>query len=86
DVDHRIYSILWDKFSQPIRMLLDNQYTYQGYWDYQNKKIALEVKLKSSLSDLKKLEKNSADLGIIDYYLVSKNFSETGRTIFPMFI
>ena len=30
DVDHRIYSILWDKFSQPIRMLLDNQYTYQG--------------------------------------------------------
>lgn len=51
-----------------------------------NKEIALEVKLKSSLSDLKKLEKNTADLGLRDYYLVSKSFSETERTIFPMFI
>jgi len=28
----------------------------------------------------------TADLGITDYYLVSKSFSETERTIFPMFI
>ena len=53
DVDHRIYSILWDKFSQAIRMLLDNQYTYQGYWDYQNKKIGLEV-CKAQLEQEKK--------------------------------
>lgn len=51
-----------------------------------NKKISFEVKLKSSVSDLKKLEKNTADLGLTDYYLVSKSFSETERTIFPMFI
>ena len=51
-----------------------------------NKEISFEVKLKSSVSDLKKLEKNTADLGITVYYLVSKSFSETGRTIFPMFI
>jgi len=51
-----------------------------------NKKISFEVKLKSSVSDLKKLEKNTADLGLTDYYLVSKSFSETEGTIFPMFI
>ncbi len=51
-----------------------------------NKEISFEVKLKSSISDLKKLEKNTADLGLTDYYLVSKSFSETEKTIFPMFI
>lgn len=51
-----------------------------------NKEIAFEVKLKSSVSDLKKLEKNSAEIGLNQYYLISKNFSETERTVFPMFI
>ncbi|MFH2030890.1 MAG: ATP-binding protein [Bacteroidota bacterium] len=51
-----------------------------------NKEIAFEVKLKSSFSDLKKLEKNSSGLGLSGHYLVSKNFSETEKTIFPMFI
>ncbi|MDD3559153.1 MAG: ATP-binding protein [Melioribacteraceae bacterium] len=51
-----------------------------------NKEIAFEVKLKSSFNDLKKLEKNSTELRLNDHYLVSKNFSETDKTIFPMFI
>ncbi len=51
-----------------------------------NKEIALEVKLKSSLGDLKKLEKYTAELGLNKYYLISKNFSETEKTFFPMFI
>ncbi len=51
-----------------------------------NKEIAFEVKLKSSVSDLKKLEKNTTDVGLDQYYLISKNFSETERTVFPMFI
>ncbi|HCY77254.1 MAG TPA: hypothetical protein DHV28_15150 [Ignavibacteriales bacterium] len=51
-----------------------------------NKEIAFEVKLKSSVSDLKKLEKNSTELGLEQYHLISKNFSETERTVFPMFI
>lgn len=51
-----------------------------------NKEIAFEVKLKSALSDLKKLEKNSIDLNLSSYYLVSKIFSETENTLFPMFI
>lgn len=51
-----------------------------------NKETAFEVKLKSSFGDLKKLEKNVKELGLSDFYIISKNFSETERTIFPMFI
>lgn len=40
DTDGKIYGILWEKFSQPVRVLLDNQYVYQGFWDYQNQKIS----------------------------------------------
>ena len=51
-----------------------------------NKKSAFEVKLKSSESDLKMLSKRAEDLGISEYYLISKGYSETDRTVFPMFI
>ncbi|MDY0082470.1 MAG: ATP-binding protein [Ignavibacteriaceae bacterium] len=51
-----------------------------------NKEIALEVKLKASVSDLNKLAKNATGLGIKEYYLVSKNFTDTQNTVFPMFI
>jgi uncharacterized protein len=51
-----------------------------------NKEIAFEVKLRSSLNDLKKLEKNARELGLKQYYLLSKNYSDSDKTIFPMFI
>jgi predicted AAA+ superfamily ATPase len=51
-----------------------------------NKEIALEVKLKSSLSDLNKLAKNANELGIKEHYLISRNFTDTEHTIYPMFI
>jgi len=51
-----------------------------------DKEIAIEVKLKSSPADLKKLEKNVAGIGLKQYYLVSKNYAETKRTIFPVFL
>jgi len=51
-----------------------------------NKEVAFEVKLKSSLNDLRRLEKNAADLDLKNYYLVSKSYSETERALFPMFL
>ena len=51
-----------------------------------NKQIAFEVKLRSSFSDLKRLEKNADEINIKDFYLVSRNFSDTEKTVFPMFI
>ncbi len=51
-----------------------------------NKEMAFEVKLKSSESDLNILRKRAEELGIGRYYIISKNYSETERTVFPMFI
>ena len=51
-----------------------------------NKEMAFEVKLKSSESDLNILRKRAEELGIARYYIISKNYSETERTVFPMFI
>ena len=51
-----------------------------------NKEIALEVKLTATNKDLEKLSKISKGLGIKKYYIISKNYSETEGTIFPMYI
>jgi hypothetical protein len=35
DAEKRIFNILWQKFSGPVMMLIENEYVYRGYWDYQ---------------------------------------------------
>lgn len=39
DTEHKIYHLIWTKYSHAIRILLDNPYTFQPFWDYQNQKI-----------------------------------------------
>jgi len=34
DAENRLYNALWNKFSQPIRLLIDNQYVYEPYWNF----------------------------------------------------
>jgi predicted AAA+ superfamily ATPase len=50
-----------------------------------NKKLAFEVKLTSTKSDYKKLEKVSTNLKLKDAYLVSKNFvkDKNVKTVYP---
>lgn len=36
DLNHEIYDLVWQRFPQNIRVLLDNKYTFQPFWDYQN--------------------------------------------------
>lgn len=36
DKPQKIYKAVWTTFSSNIRLLLNNQYTYQPYWDFQN--------------------------------------------------
>ncbi|UXZ04670.1 HEPN domain-containing protein [Moraxella nasicaprae] len=36
DVDSKIYHLIWNTYSGNIRVLLDNRYTFQPFWDYQN--------------------------------------------------
>lgn len=40
DENHQIYDLIWQKFSGSIRLLLDNQYIFQPFWDFHNGKIS----------------------------------------------
>ena len=31
-----LYELVWEQFSGPIRLLLDNEYVFQPFWKYQN--------------------------------------------------
>lgn len=51
-----------------------------------DKKIAFEVKTKAVEKDLSKLENICSRIGIEKSYLISMNYTNTKRTIFPMFL
>ena len=40
DKDDVLYELIWTEFSTSIRVLLDNQYVFQPFWDFQNGKIS----------------------------------------------
>jgi hypothetical protein len=42
DRDNHLYSLVWSEFSSSIRVLLDNKYVYQPFWDFHNGKISEE--------------------------------------------
>jgi len=42
DKDKVLYQLIWSEFPGSIRVLLDNQFVYQPFWDYHNGLIAAE--------------------------------------------
>lgn len=36
DSRHQLYDVVWEKFSGAIKLLLDNKFIYQPFWDYHN--------------------------------------------------
>lgn len=36
DEDQRIYKALWQRFSGPVRMLMENRYVFSPFWQYHN--------------------------------------------------
>lgn len=36
DADSRIYQTIWKRYSQEIRLLLDNQYVFSPFWQHHN--------------------------------------------------
>lgn len=40
DKDRVIYDLVWKTFSQSIRLLLNNQFVFQPFWDFHNGKIS----------------------------------------------
>jgi len=39
DREQLLYKMIWDEFSESIRLLIDNKYVFQPFWDYQNGRI-----------------------------------------------
>lgn len=39
DKDDVLYQLIWSEFPSSIRLLLDNQFVYQPFWDFHNGKI-----------------------------------------------
>lgn len=39
DKHNKLYNFVWTEFSSSVRVLLDNQYVYQPFWDYHNGKL-----------------------------------------------
>ncbi len=39
DRENLLYELVWSKFPGPFRMLLENRYVFQPFWDYRNGKI-----------------------------------------------
>lgn len=40
DKNRQVYHLVWQKFSQSIRVMLGNCYVFQPFWDYKNGKIS----------------------------------------------
>ena len=36
DSENLLYELVWDRFSGAIRLMIDNQYVFQPYWDFLN--------------------------------------------------
>lgn len=36
DKQRTLYRLVWEEFSDSIRLLLDNRYVFQAFWDFQN--------------------------------------------------
>lgn len=40
DQEQKIYHLVWDKLSQSMGRIIESSYTFQPFWDYQNKKMS----------------------------------------------
>jgi len=43
DKEQRIYQLVWETFSGSIRLLLENRYVFQPFWNFHNGKISESV-------------------------------------------
>jgi len=42
DEENLLYKMVWEQFSNSIRLLIDNRYVFQPFWDFQNLRITEE--------------------------------------------
>ncbi len=51
DLEGQFFQLLWKKFSGPVRMLIENEYVYKPFWDFQ----------RGQIKEWKKLHQRSID-------------------------
>ena len=39
DTEKRFFKLLWEKFSGPVRLLIENEYVFKPFWDFQRGEI-----------------------------------------------
>ncbi|HDR1021648.1 TPA: hypothetical protein QB352_000891 [Pasteurella multocida] len=49
DDEKQIYNLVWKKFSQSIRLLLDNKFVFQPFWEFHNGKIEEKEYLRAEI-------------------------------------
>lgn len=70
DMDKKIYHLIWQRFSQNIRVMLDNQYIFQSFWDFHNGKITEAVWRDDFAKNNQKVLKALANQDTYDILLV----------------
>lgn len=55
DENKVIYDLVWKNFSQSIRLLADNKFIFQPFWDYHNGKISETEYLNAEIKEREKL-------------------------------
>lgn len=43
DSERLLYELVWDRFSGAIRLMIDNQYVFQPFWDFHNGQLTEEA-------------------------------------------
>lgn len=63
---YKIYDLVWHAYSQPVRMLLENPYIFEPFWDFHNQKITeeeyLEKEQRAKGAFLKGIEEQNTSL------------------------
>ena len=70
DVEKRIFHLLWNQFSGPVRLLIENKYVFKPYWDFHRGDIKDWKKLydKSVLDSMKFLSAQNVE-GLLEVVL-----------------
>ncbi len=61
DPDSLLYDLVWTRFSGPVRMLLENPFVFQPFWDFHNGRISEEQWKRSFDGARKKAHKALGD-------------------------
>lgn len=70
DKDKKLYNLVWQCFSSDMRIMLDNHYVFQPFWDFHNGKITEEAWYEDFNKSNKKARDALANLNTQDILIV----------------